>query len=75
MQVNIELLIGTVTILKVLVALLIQRVGGFAMGLTHSFVLGLPAKGQRFGGAGIIAVPCLCGAGEILARPSGGARA
>lgn len=68
MQVHVQFLVTTVTILEMLVTLLIQSFGGFTVGLAHGLVLGLASYREGLGGASIVAIPCLCGAVDVLSR-------
>ena len=54
-QVNVHFLIGG----ERLVALLVERAGGFAVLLPHERVLVLSAKRESFGAARVVTIPCL----------------
>ncbi len=48
----------------VLVPLLIQEAGGFPVGFPHQIILRLTPEAQGFGGASVITIPSLSGAGR-----------
>lgn len=56
--------VGVVEGVEVRVSLVVERGGGDAVRGFHEVVFGLPAEGEGAGGADVVAVPGLCGAGE-----------
>jgi len=48
---------------RVFVAVFVKDARGFAVGFAHQVVFGLAAEGECFGGAGVVSIPGLGGAG------------